>query len=135
MWDMNTRSAVTASHLASKYLSPGGVLILTGSAAAFNATPGMIGYGISKVSTHHLVKSLAESGLPEKARVIGIAPITLDTETNRKGMPDANRSSWTPLTSVVNSVLEWIQKKESAPKSGSIVTFHTQDGKTWVTLD
>lgn len=62
-------------------------------------TPGMIGYGLAKAAVHQLTKSLAEekSGLPKDSLVVSILPITLDTPMNRKWMPQADHSTWTPL--------------------------------------
>ena len=62
-------------------------------------TPGMIGYGMAKAAVHQLVKSLAASdgGLPANSSVFAILPVTLDTPMNRKWMPKADHSSWTPL--------------------------------------
>lgn len=59
----------------------------------------MIGYGMFKASVHHLTKSLGapNSGLPSDSTVIALLPVTLDTPMNRKFMPKANFSSWTPL--------------------------------------
>lgn len=70
MWSFNVQSAVLASHVAANVLKEGGLLVLTGATAALNPTPAMIGYGISKVSTHHLVASLAKegSGMPKGYR-------------------------------------------------------------------
>jgi hypothetical protein len=44
MLDVCLRPAVTAAHLASAFLRPGGVLMLTGSDAALKPTPSMIGW-------------------------------------------------------------------------------------------
>lgn len=92
-------SSVLASSIASKYLKPGGILVLTGAKAALNPTPGMIGYGLSKAAIHQLTKSLADSngGLPSGAQAYAILPITLDTPMNRKWMPEADTSTWTSL--------------------------------------
>lgn len=59
----------------------------------------MIGYGLAKAAVHQLTKSLAqkESGLPGDASVVAILPVTLDTPMNRKWMPKADFSTWTPL--------------------------------------
>lgn len=59
----------------------------------------MIGYGLAKAAVHQLTKSLASegSGLPKDSLVATILPITLDTPMNRKWMPDADTSAWTPL--------------------------------------
>lgn len=59
----------------------------------------MIGYGTAKASVNHLTKSLAapEGGLPANSTVVAILPEVLDTPNNRKWMPKADTSSWTPL--------------------------------------
>ncbi|KFV13047.1 Dihydropteridine reductase, partial [Tauraco erythrolophus] len=60
---------------------------------------GMIGYGMAKGAVHQLCQSLAgaKSGLPSGSAAVAILPVTLDTPANRKSMPDADFSSWTPL--------------------------------------
>lgn len=75
-------------------------MALTGAKAALEGTPGMIGYGMAKAAIHQLTKSLAanDSGLPKNSLVVSILPVTLDTPMNRKWMPDADYSTWTPLT-------------------------------------
>lgn len=62
----------------------------------------MIGYGMAKAAVHQLTRSLAgnDSGLPNDALVVSILPVTLDTPMNRKWMPKADFSTWTPLTEV-----------------------------------
>jgi dihydropteridine reductase len=92
-------SSVIASSIASKYLKPGGIIVLTGAKAALGPTPGMIGYGLSKAAIHHLTKSLADEngGLPTGAQALSILPVTLDTPMNRKWMPKADTTTWTPL--------------------------------------
>jgi len=92
-------SSVLASSIASKFLKPGGILVLTGAKAALGPTPGMIGYGLAKSAIHHLTKSLADEngGLPTGAQAFSILPVTLDTPMNRKWMPKADTSTWTPL--------------------------------------
>lgn len=59
----------------------------------------MVGYGLAKAAVHQLTKSLAltGSGLPIDSNVVAILPITLDTPMNRKWMPKADFSTWTPL--------------------------------------
>lgn len=59
----------------------------------------MIGYGVAKSAVHHLTKSIADKdgGLPSNSCALAILPITLDTPMNRKWMPNADFSTWTPL--------------------------------------
>ena len=122
MWSMNVQSAVLASHIASKHLAPSGALVLTGAQAGTGPTPGMVAYGISKAATIQLVSSLAAqgSGLPENTWVGCIMPLTLDTPTNRAAMPDADHSSWTPLATVADLLVNWV-RGEDRPESGSLV--------------
>jgi len=127
-------SSILASSIASKFLKPGGILVLTGAKAALGPTPGMIGYGLAKASIHHLTKSLADEngGLPTGAQAFSILPVTLDTPMNRKWMPKADTSTWTPLEFVAELFSKWI-KNEERPPNGSLVQLNTKDSKT--TLD
>lgn len=54
---------------------------------------------MAKAAVHQLVKSLAapKSGLPKNATTVAILPVTLDTPMNRKFMPKADFTTWTPL--------------------------------------
>lgn len=99
MWRQSVWSSLIAASVAAQYLKEGGVLTLTGAKAALGETPGMIGYGMAKAAVHHLTKSLAakDGGLPEGAIAVAILPVTLDTPMNRKWMPKADFSTWTPL--------------------------------------
>jgi dihydropteridine reductase len=67
--------------------------------ASASLTSGMIGYGMAKAAVHQLTKSLAaeNSGLPPNSLSVAIVPVTLDTPMNRKWMPNADFSTWTPL--------------------------------------
>lgn len=76
------------------------MITLPGAKPALEGTPGMIGYGMAKAAVHQLTKSLGspESGLPAGCVALALLPITLDTPMNRKWMPKADTSTWTPLT-------------------------------------
>jgi len=141
MWKQSVWSSLIAASIASKYLRPKGVLTLPGAAAALNATPGMIGYGVAKAAVHQLAKSLAfndagenKSGLPSGAFVAAILPVTLDTPMNRKWMPKADTSTWTPLSYVVNLMDKWIDDEQVRPPSGSLVKLVTTDNNTDISL-
>ena len=58
----------------------------------------MAGYGMAKAATHHPVRNLAASDeLGEGSCVAALCPTTIDTPSNRAGMPDADFSAWTPM--------------------------------------
>ena len=63
-----------------------GLIVLTGAAAALEPTPGMVGYGVSKTSTHFLVRSMAATPSLKETTTLAILPITIDTPANRSGM-------------------------------------------------
>lgn len=136
MWRQSVWSSSIAATLAAKYLAPGGLLALTGAKAALDATPGMIGYGMAKAAVHQLTKSLGakDSGLPENSLAVAIMPITLDTEMNRKWMPKADHSTWTPLSYVAQLFDKWI-KREDRPQSGSLVALVTKANVTELVVE
>lgn len=120
--------SIITTRLAGLHLADDGLVILTGAKPALEGTPSMMGYGLAKAATHQLVKSMAAkgSGLPSTSVTLAILPITLDTPMNRKWMPNADHSEWTPLEFVTTLFEKWIRNQER-PKSGSLVILDGQD--------
>lgn len=131
MWRQSVWSSLISAEVAANYLKEGGLLSLTGAKAALDATPGMIGYGMAKEAVHHLVKSLAgsDSGMPKDSVTLAILPITLDTPMNRKWMPKADFSTWTPLEYLANLFMDWTTGKDR-PGNGSLVQLVTANNET-----
>ncbi|XP_076242310.1 dihydropteridine reductase isoform X2 [Calliopsis andreniformis] len=131
MWKQSVWSSAIAATIAAHHLKEGGFLSLTGAKAALAETPGMIGYGMAKAAVHQLTKSLAAkgSGLPKNSLVSAILPVTLDTPMNRKWMPNADTSSWTPLEFVADLFWKWSQNQDR-PATGSLLQLITKDNKT-----
>jgi dihydropteridine reductase len=131
MWKQSVHSSLIAAQLANRNLAEGGVLNLTGAAAAASGTPGMVGYGMAKAAVHQLVKSLAsnDSGLPKGATVNAVCPITLDTPGNRAAMPNADTSSWTPLDVLSQKYFNWASGKIDF-NNGDLLKVVTLDGTT-----
>lgn len=127
------QSSTIAAALAAHFLKEGGLLTLTGAKAALDGTPGMIGYGLAKAAVHQLTKSLATegSGLPKNASALAILPVTLDTPMNRKWMPKADTSTWTPLEFVAELFVKWTGGDR--PANGSLLQLITEKGETKVT--
>lgn len=130
-------SSTISASVAAHFLKDGGVLTLTGAKPALDGTPGMIGYGLAKAAVHQLTKSLstAGSGLPDNSLVISILPITLDTPMNRKWMPNADFSTWTPLEFVAELFHKWIQNPADRPVNGSLLQLVTKESKTELVID
>lgn len=125
-------SSTISASVAAQYLKTGGILTLTGAKPALGATPTMIGYGMAKAAVHQLTKSLSASGsgLPDNSLVVSILPITLDTPMNRKWMPNADFSTWTPLEFVAELFHTWIQNPSGRPANGSLLQLVTKEYKT-----
>lgn len=96
----------------------------------------MLAYGVSKAATHHLVQSVAApgGGLPAGASICALCPITLDTPSNRADMPQADFSSWTPLSEVAAIILRWASEPAHRPASGSLHRLVTVKGVTTTEL-
>ena len=130
MFQQSVWSSCVAAKMASSLMNEGGLLVLTGAKAALDPCPGMIGYGMAKAAVHHMTKSLAHSdgGMPKNSTTCAILPITLDTPMNRKWMPKADTSTWTPLEFVAQTIYGWVGGER--PSNGSLVVLTTKDGKT-----
>lgn len=135
MWRQSIWSSVIAVSIAVHHLKEGGLISLPGAKPAVGPTPGMIGYGMAKAAVHHLTKSLAaeNSGLPQNALAVSILPITLDTPMNRKWMPKADTSTWTPLEFVADLFFRWSEGKDR-PLNGSLVQLVTTKNVTELVL-
>lgn len=131
MWKQSVWTSSISASVGSKHLKEGGLIALTGAKPALSGTPGMIGYGMAKAAVHQLTKSLSEkgSGLPDGSLAVCILPITLDTPMNRKWMPKADVTTWTPLTYVAEVLVDWT-KGENRPSNGSLLQLVTKDSST-----
>ncbi|XP_056636958.1 dihydropteridine reductase [Diorhabda sublineata] len=134
MWSQSVCSSLIAASIAAHHLKENGIIQLTGAKAALEGTPGMIGYGLAKAAVHHLTKSLGQkdSGLPNNAVAVAILPVTLDTPMNRKWMPKADFSTWTPLEFIADLFVRWASGKDK-PLTGSLLKLETKNHQTDVT--
>jgi dihydropteridine reductase len=145
MMRMNLDPVVAASFCAQHYMAPDGLFVVMGATAALAATPGMLGYGLSKAAAHHLVHTLgASTGKSVEAKsvrkagqrvrknlvgldtlsVIGILPTTIDTPSNRRATPDGNFDQWTKPLDIAKEIGMWVEKPPLRPHSGSLVKVH-----------
>ena len=87
--------SLLGAHLASKYLDEEGLVVLTGAAAVFKEPqPEMIGYSLAKTAVHSLALNLSEQAKESGSRIITLLPETIDTESNRQAMPNADFTKW-----------------------------------------
>ena len=119
-----------------------GLFVVIGATAALSSTPGMLGYGLSKVGAHHFVHTLGDTtgkstaSLSTRKRtkamrqeaeyldtlsVVGILPTTIDTPANRDAMPDADFDKWTKPVHIAKEIGTWITTPSLRPHSGSLI--------------
>ena len=116
----NVESALLASHLATTFLGPQGLLLLTGSLGVFEGGPlnFAFAYHLTKTSLHSMTAlMLGELGktLPLDARVTCLLPGVLDTPSNRaSGMPPDD--TWIPPGSLAHLILEYSSEKATPPR-------------------
>jgi dihydropteridine reductase len=114
MMSMNLYSTLLSAHLAKKFLKENSLLIFTGANSVKEGMHSwMMGYQLSKNSVHHLTEVLLKNPneLPNNTKLITILPNTIDTESNRKAMPDADFSSWTKPEEIAKVMKKWADEK------------------------
>merc|ERR1712130_916783 len=130
-------TSAISSHVAAKHLKAGGFFVLPGAAPVIDgATPGMIAYGASKAGVHHMLQSVSspKGGLADNVTAVCLAPIILDTPNNRKFMPKADFTTWTPLDWVAGKFHEWTEDATKRPANGSTLKLVTKNNETELVL-
>ena len=149
MMQRNLDPVLAASYVAQHYCNAGALMVVMGAAAALAPTPGMLGYGLAKTASHHLVqtlgastgqsltsKSLRKAGrqarrdLPalDDLSVVGILPTMIDTRANRKANPKGDFDQWTKPGDIAREIGTWIENPHIRPHSGSLVKVYPKDG-------
>src|SRR6185295_5589239 len=81
---------------------------------------GMVAYATSKAAVAAMTVALAEEVVKDGVLVNAVAPSTLDTPANRKGIPDADYASWPKVEEVAATIL-FLASPENAVTRGAIV--------------
>lgn len=119
MYAMNVRTAVVASRAALPWLvKQGGAVVNIGAAGANPALMGMAPYAASKAGVLALTQSLAEELRGRNVRVNAVLPTILDTPTNQKDMPDADRSGWVQPATAAKAIA-FLLSDDSAAITGA----------------
>ena len=93
-----------------------GRLVFIGSRPALEAAAGkgMIAYGLSKSLLFKLAEYLNAEAKGKNVMAAVVAPSTLDTEINRKSMPNANPDDWVKPQALAE-ILEFLISERSGP--------------------
>lgn len=103
---LNLRSTYLITQAALPHLieGGGGAIVCTSSRTALKPLRGASGYGVAKAAVLSLVDNLATEYAADGIRVNAIVPSVIDTPTNRKAMPKADTSTWTPPAKIASVI-------------------------------
>jgi NAD(P)-dependent dehydrogenase (short-subunit alcohol dehydrogenase family) len=129
--DQDTWEGMLALNLTSAYLScraalgpmrqaRRGRIVNVASRAALQPGPGLIAYTVAKTGLVALSRALAEEVRADGITVNVVLPGTMDTEANRRAMPDADRSSWVAPDAVAQVIAQLVSDPAGAV-SGALV--------------
>ena len=122
MFALNLSTAVNACRAALPYLkaSPDGRIVNVGANGALKAAAGMGAYAASKSGVHRLTESLADELKTTSVTVNAVLPSILDTERNRKDMPDADPARWVQPADLARVML-FLASPESRAVTGALI--------------
>ena len=122
MFALNLSTAVNACRAALPYLkaSPDGRIVNVGANGALKAAAGMGAYAASKSGVHRLTESLADELKTTSVTVNAVLPSILDTEQNRKDMPDADPARWVQPADLARVML-FLASPESRAVTGALI--------------
>lgn len=125
MLDLNLRSAWLMAHAAIPAMTRGGggSLVFVSSRAARQGRAGNAAYAVSKAALCTLTEAIAEEYAEEGIRANAVLPGTVDTEANRKAMPDADHSRWTPPEEIAQAILFLASGRASAVNGATIPVY------------
>jgi NAD(P)-dependent dehydrogenase (short-subunit alcohol dehydrogenase family) len=107
MLTLNLRSGFVLSGAAVKVMlkqGPGAIINVSGQAGITHPA-GLGAYAASKAAAIAMINSLASDLKGTGIRVNSILPGVIDTEANRKAMPDADFSAWTTPEAIARVIL------------------------------
>ncbi len=98
----------------------GGSLVFVSSRAALEERAKNGAYAVAKSGLLVLAQTIAEEYGDTGIRANAVLPGTIDTPANRRAMPNADASKWTPPDEIARVIL-FLASPESAPVNGAAV--------------
>lgn len=125
MMDLNLKSAWLIGRFAIPKMveTGGGALVFVSSRTARHAVAGQGAYSVAKAGLITLVETMAAEFGTRGIRANAVLPGTIDTEANRRAMPEADHASW-PSPAQVAKVIVFLASAEAAVVNGGAVPVH-----------
>ncbi len=115
---MSTYSMCRAS--LPQLLDTGGSVVTVASRLAQSGGAGAAAYAVSKAAVVALTRVLALENETRGVRFNCVMPSIIDTPDNRRAMPGADFSTWTPPEAIAQ-VIVFLLSSESAPTTGAVL--------------
>lgn len=125
MIDLNMTSAFFMARFAIPQLleNGGGSFVFVSSRAAFEKRNQRAAYSVTKAGLISLARAIAEEYGKDGIRSNVVVPDTIDTEANRRAMPDADRSTWIKPDSIARVILFLASDEARAINGASVPVF------------
>lgn len=122
MINLNFKSAFCFCQCALEYMVKNnfGRIIAIGAMPAVTTSPGKFAYSVSKSAVVNLIQTIAEENKDNNITANVIIPSTIDTEANRKSMPDADYSKWVKPEEIAETIL-YCFSENAKSFSGNII--------------
>jgi NAD(P)-dependent dehydrogenase (short-subunit alcohol dehydrogenase family) len=122
MLALNLRSGFMLSRAAAKAMLPEGkgAIVNVAAKAAFDHETGLAAYAASKAAAVALMDSLAADLKGTGVRANSILPSIIDTQANRKAMPNADFSRW-PKPEDIARVILFLSSDDAAVIHGAAI--------------
>ncbi|MBV8629392.1 MAG: SDR family NAD(P)-dependent oxidoreductase [Silvibacterium sp.] len=118
LWDLDTRTfdqmlalnlrsgyALTRAAMGQMLKQKAGAIVNVAAKAALDHAAGASAYAASKAAALAMIDCLAADAKGTGVRVNSILPSIIDTEANRKAMPDADFAKWPKSEDIANVIL------------------------------
>jgi NAD(P)-dependent dehydrogenase (short-subunit alcohol dehydrogenase family) len=126
VWEAMMTLNLTSAFLLTREAIPrmmengGGSIVYVSSRSAREQRSGNAAYAVSKAGLLVLAESVAEEYGGDGIRANTVLPGTMDTPANRRAMPDADPSRWTPPDEVARVIL-FLASSDSGSVNGAAV--------------
>jgi NAD(P)-dependent dehydrogenase (short-subunit alcohol dehydrogenase family) len=130
-WDMlmnvNLRAAFLAMRASLKPMlaQKRGRIVVIGARAAIETMPNFSAYAVSKAGVVALVRNVAAEVRDQGITCNAVLPSTIDTEVNRKAMPNADHSKWVTPQSIAG-LLVWLVSDAAKDVNGAVIPIYGQ---------
>ena len=125
-WERMMKLNLTSVVVACRAVLPGmiaarsGRIVNIASRAVVPPQGGFIAYTVSKAAVITLTQALAQEVKAHHVTVNTVLPSTMDTEANRRAMPDADRSGWVSTQDVASVVAFLLSDRGAAISAAAI---------------